>query len=225
LTIDEITDQADVMTGRRAPKELDKKTLLIQLIQEFCQEKRFFWRRKTVTFTTTSGTQAYDLTASAGANAYDLDEIISLKYVKSTSEVWDVLPVFDAAAVAESLADTTTGEPGTYAAKDGSENQINIFPIPSGTYTLRLTYWAVPDIASVTTQAVPLVPKRYHRTLVFGLASVLAAAIIPADATKAQAMQQLYLSGLQKAIDHGEFDVTKRLQFLDGEDDAIRSID
>jgi hypothetical protein len=165
MTKTQIVELADTRTERRG-KTLNKKLELLNALQEFCMESRFYWRKKTVTFSTIAGTATYDLSASGGINESDAEEIIDLQYIKTSTNVVTLTKIFDSVAQQEIAQDVTTGEPGSFFIEAGTAQTVRISPIPAGVYTMNLIFWAVPNFdPDDSSEVVPLVPAWLHRTV------------------------------------------------------------
>lgn len=146
-------------------------------LDEFCQEKHYYWRRKTFSFQTTPGVQSYDLSSNgtSQANAGDLAEIEEIFCVNAppTQFPGSVHPQFTArdqiAAIYGSSTQLELIPNNGYFLIPGEFQQLNFMSPPNSTYTVAGTYYAVPMVTDMATTDIPLVPPNLH----FGLFDVL----------------------------------------------------
>jgi len=147
-------------------------------LDEFVQEKHYWWRRKAFSLATQAGAQAYDLSKpvnQGGAGAADLVEIEELFVVNGAPCANWPLPVHPALASREIVA----GLYGNSAVQSemsrdryflslGTFQQLNLTMAPDQVFTLAGTYWAVPMVTNVASQSsIPLVPPNLHFGLVY----------------------------------------------------------
>jgi hypothetical protein len=146
-------------------------------LDEFCQEKHYWWRRKSFSFLTQQGVQSYDLASNStgSANAGDAEEIEEAFFVNATPLVHpsSVHPAFTAREwVASLYGDAVSGTipfPGYFL--DGFQNFV-FTQAPQSAFTCAATYWAVPmvtDTAGALGNPPPLVPPFLHFGLVYML--------------------------------------------------------
>jgi hypothetical protein len=224
MTIAEIIEQADIKTERRKPKELDAHLCLLQVIQDYCKAHRFSWRRRSNTFSTTAATSTYDLSSSTLLNRKDVEEIISVRYVKSVSDVQKLDFIEDAESVEEIQSSTTTGEPAAWAFDPTNpDDSILISPVPAGTYTMRVTYWAVPDLSdNESATDVPLVPRKNHSTLQKLLETEFWRVIHGPENPKYQTAKANSDAAVEQDIEKARGTTRHKMQWLDDED-SVRS--
>jgi hypothetical protein len=182
---EEIIALAHKNTGQRAANiGIDASAMLLAAVQEFCGEHRWYWRKKRFSFSTVASTATYDLTDSAIADITDLDELISLWRIDSSSSKASIEPITDEEDQIAALDDTTTGDPTGYFWEDGTDMTLRLVPIPSAVKTVRGRYWAIPSTIDSSEGTVPLVPGRLHNVLVKRLESMFLAALPEGQGTE-----------------------------------------
>jgi hypothetical protein len=150
-----------------------------QGLDEFCQEKHYWWRRKTASFQTVIGQQDYDLSSAAGGNAGDCEEIEEAYAINAppiTGHARHVHPKFTARAILTSIYGVNAVPPTPipsegYFLVPGEFQQWSFSQIPQTVFTVGFTYWAVPMIVApgVQNDVVPLVPPYLHWGLTYVL--------------------------------------------------------
>ena len=172
-SIDEIVQAANDQAERRIDEtKLNLRRELFLTIQELLHQNRFWWARKTVTFSTVAGTSEYDLTSATGANAVDVEEIESAFLVESADSNTELQPIFDPVEAAGAYSTTTRAKPARFFMKDGAWQTLKFGAPSDGVYTIRIFYWAGinPSFDEAPTgDAVPVVPGPLHYGLVIGL--------------------------------------------------------
>lgn len=233
MTLDEIKELASGNTERKGEGQLNLDLLVAKSIQKVCGKKRFWWRKRTLTFTTTASTATYDLTSSSLATTpsnagYDVEEIISVDYIRGAQDVVHLEPIFDEESQIAVLAAGETGEPGSYFNDIGSPGTLRFDKIPAGTYTIRVTFWAMPNIGSTyggveqTSGAVPLVPAGFHYVIVDRVEyDILRRLYGPTDPKVVSAKLE-YEESLEDLMAKNSFDVHKTVSFASKET-AVRS--
>lgn len=222
MTLAEIIEQADIKTERRKPKELDAHLCLLQVIQDYCKAHRFSWRRRSDTFSTVASTRSYDLSNSNILDAPDLEEIISVRYVASASDIRKVDFVEDAEAVEDLITSTTAGEPAVWAF-DPDDSDAIVLNLPAAAYTMRVTFWAVPDITdNEAATDVPLVPRRNHSTLQKLLETELWRVIHGPENPKYQTAKANSDAAVEQDIEKARGTTRHTLRWMDDED-SVRS--
>jgi hypothetical protein len=104
-------------------------------------------------------------TVGVGSGA-DVEELIDVNYVRTSSNICTLTKIFDREAQDEIIEDTTTGEPGSVFIEPGTSQTLRISPIPAGAYKIRAAYWAVPNMdPEDSSETIPLVPAWQHRTV------------------------------------------------------------
>lgn len=142
-------------------------------LDEFCQERHYWWRRKMFSFATAIGTQTYDLSAEGTGNAPDLVEIEEMFVVNSNPQFWpyNVPPEF----TARQQVGAVYGQPQVgqliprsgYFLTPGNFQQLTLSQAPNQIYTMAGTYYAVPMVTDLTTTVIPLVPPNLHFGLIY----------------------------------------------------------
>lgn len=224
MTTDDIKTVANTLAESKGSK-LDLDTLLLHRIQEFCRESRFSWRRKTTTFNTTAGTADYNLASTTllptSTDAADLEQVESVSYVASITDVRPLHPVFDIETIEYWLSDTTQDVPAYYFMKPGTDLTLRLAKVPGGTYSIRVTYWAVPATTDGSSM-VPLVPARFHGALVKGLKMDIWANAFGEGSSKYQTAQAEYMKAVEQAIEKSSWSIRREFR-LRSVDRSIRS--
>ena len=225
MTKSEIIELASSNTERRAEGQLNLNLLLMHAIQKFCAEKRFWWRKKTLTFNTSPTVSTYDLAAvtTTPANAgVEVEEITELVWVENAARIHELEPIFDDLSVIEMIENAQPGQPASYTVDPNSYQTLRI-NLPAGAYTLRMTYWAMPNPATDdVSDAVPLVPKYLHYALADRLEmDILRRLYGPLDA-KYLAAKADYEEDVLKAMAKNSFEASQAHQFITRER-AVRS--
>lgn len=224
MTIDQITDLANTQAESKG-STLDLRTMFLHRLQEFCREARFHWRRKTTTFTTTAGTADYDLSSTTllptSTDAADMEQIISVSYLASATDVRPLHPVFDIETIEYWLSDLTQDVPSYYFIKPGTDVTLRLAKVPGGAYSIRVTYWAIPATVE-NASTVPLVPARHHDALVKGLKMDIWENAFGEGSSKFQSAQASYQRAVQQAIEKNTWSTRRELR-LRSVDRSIRS--
>jgi hypothetical protein len=177
MTRSQIKAYVQSITEKKLVGQVDFDALLNQVLQEFCAEHRFWWRKKSLTFNTAANTSTYDLTTittvPAGSGVY-VEEITRLYYIDSSANIHEVTAVTDDEGVMTVIADTTTKDiPGTWSPDPNDLTlfqTIRIGPIPNGTYSMRAFFWAMPNPDQESSDdAIYIVPKPLHHVVVTGM--------------------------------------------------------
>lgn len=152
-----------------------------QALDEFCQEKHFWWRRKAASFVTVPGQPDYDLSATVaegGANATDVEEIEEMFVVSAQPFPIPVHcnPAFSARKQLYALfgnPQNMTPFPRTsFFLIPGEFQQLSFTAPPNLAMTIGFTYWAVPMITNTSqavNQPIPLVPPYLHGAMLYAL--------------------------------------------------------
>jgi hypothetical protein len=179
-SVTKIIAQVMARTENRAANKagLDWYMEFWQALDEFCQEKHFWWRRRVASFATVVGQQDYDLSDENGANAPDCEEIEEMYAinVQPCSHNQHVNPMFTARAILASIygAQAVSSNPiprDGYFLIPGEFQQLYFSQPPQAAITVGFTYWAVPMVVSadVGGDVVPLVPPYLHWGLTYML--------------------------------------------------------
>jgi hypothetical protein len=86
----EVIALATKLTENKIGSEIDAKALYTTVLQEFCAEARFWWRKIQFTFNTVNGTATYDLgsvTTVPVITGLYIDEFTKVERVDSTTQV------------------------------------------------------------------------------------------------------------------------------------------
>ena len=142
-------------------------------LDEFCQEKHFWWRRKAASFQVLPNIKQYDLSSNGTgqANATDLVEIEEMFIVNSNPQPYpySVQPEFNARQqIAAIYGSQSVGNaiPRTgYFLLPGGFQTLELGQEPNQTFAAAFTYYACPMVTDTTIDAIPLVPPNLH----FGL--------------------------------------------------------
>lgn len=214
MTRQRIIDLANTRTDKVAEKKrLDLDALFLEVLQEFCAEHRWFWRKRSVAFYTAGGTAEYNL-ADEAKDAIDCEEIISVKYFRTKDDWSPVNPIFDTDTQDASLEDDAQGEPNAYFIKTGTSTVVRMCPIPKQAYRLRITFWAMPNVTSDQQRDnIPLVPGFHHHIIVKGLIAKI---------TKDPVDIAIYQQAVDRASEVREFARGRVREFTSGEN-AVRS--
>lgn len=225
MTIDEIQTLASVRTERIADNILDMDDEFIDVVQDFCSRARFHWRKKTFTFTTVAGTSEYDLSSSSYGDIDDLEQLINLRYVASATDVRDPMSeISDSDQQDRLLADTSTTDiPTAYFIKPGTFYTVHLSPIPKAAYSIRGSYWAIPQNAELTSRAVPLVPSLFHRVLAKGLERNIWRVKYGDNDGKFLKADADYEKGVAEAVAKANFGTRKERFFRNNTEEAVRS--
>lgn len=193
-----IIDAANKRTGGVAGDKLDLNLEFLSAIQDFCLERQWWWRKKTVTLDTLEGTNVYDM---AGPNspvfALDCQRMIKVQFFPTNGQVpmsptiigqpqkmvIEVPPLFEDDHIQIAMEDDlSTGPPQSYFLVPGSSSAIQLSPIPDDAYHLRLNFWAVPNgTIDTLDDLIPLVPAYLHHLLITKLElGILSAPVIAA---------------------------------------------
>jgi hypothetical protein len=144
--------------------KFDLPAIRLAALQELCMENRWWFRRKYDSFTTVAGTQTYDLPETAGGDMDDVDEIKSLWWRESATDITEIDFVDDDASLVSAINNSTNDRPSLWMHEpDGAELTIRLSPPPESAKTVYVVYWAIPNIsADDSSTTIPLLPARYH---------------------------------------------------------------
>ena len=176
MTISEIIDLANSLTERKSEKVISMPQLFTHVLQEFCGESRFWWRKKTFTFNTVASTGTYDLTSittTPSLSGIAVEEITKVTYVRAYNDLAELYPIYDDETYIEIAEDNVTKDvPGRYLMEANNNQVLRIAPLPAAIYKIRVTYWAMPNPATdglLALASVPIVPPWFHRAIVHGM--------------------------------------------------------
>ena len=171
----EIIAHVDGLTEHRVDQSIVSIDYELNLlIQEMLQENRFWWARKTVTFSTVSGTQTYDLTSTSIVSGAigNIAEIIGVYLIDSAGDITELAPLFEVADQVVAIQETTSAEPSAWMIDPNTFGTIRFQAPADGAYTIRVVFWAGHDFvpaAGGTSDTVPVVPPWLHYGLIVGL--------------------------------------------------------
>jgi len=143
-------------------------------LDEFCQEKHYWWRRKAFSFATVIGTKSYDLADPVVGNAPDLQEIEEVFSVNANPQDWPgrIPPELTSRDLIASIYGTAIQsqipQSGYYLGFSQFQ-EFSFSEIPQQVYTVAGTYWAVPMVTDTTEEIIPLVPPNLHYGLIYVL--------------------------------------------------------
>ena len=146
-------------------------------LDEFCQERHYWWRRKATSFAVQVGVQTYDLSSNGTgqANAPDCVEIEEMFIVNANPQLWpyNVSPELTAREQIASLFGDSAVQalvPNSgYFLSPGEFQTLAFSTPPVMDYTAAFTYYAVPMVTDVTVDEIPLVPPNLHYGLLYML--------------------------------------------------------
>jgi hypothetical protein len=220
---------ANIRTGRVGEKKLDFDGEFLAVLQEFCAEYRWYWRKRSVAFSTVPGVSTYDLgSPQADApeqclDAIDCEEIISVKMFSVGKQYHKLLPLFDTDSQDEALEDDGTGTPSHYFIEPGSPRTLRVTPIPDDAYRLRISFWAMPNTtADAQSSSIPLVPGHLHRILVKGLEAQIFRYVLGDASKQYLGAKTEYEAAVARAAEKRDFAVGKAREWTSSEE-AIRS--
>ena len=142
-------------------------------IQRIVNSRRWWWRRKNFTFTLVPGTQVYDLSDPAGADATDFLEMIDLQLRLSNA---DISLIFRQVSPDETqkilTGEGTAADPTSYIIEPGTTKSIRFNVPPVSPFVVSGLYWASFDpeeLGADTSQQIPLIPRAFHYVVVLRL--------------------------------------------------------
>jgi hypothetical protein len=209
--------------SERRGKQLDLPKELANVAQEFCQERRWFWRKKTITFSTVAAQPVYDLTSvDSSMTGLTCERVLkdgATLYV-SSSEMYRLTPVFESDLQEDARQDTTQDRPSQYLF-DG-QDQLRLTKIPDAVYTVGVTAWVLPDCNTDWGDTVPLVPPHLHHILVKGLKAKIFQFTLGEGSVKYQAAIAEYNNAVLRASLNTDF-AEGRIREWRSEEHAVRS--
>jgi hypothetical protein len=171
-----VTDIIKQVMGRTENRASGKPNFDLRMefflgLDEFVQERHYWWRRKMFAFQTIIGQASYDLSQLGTGNAPDLSEIEEIFVVNAAPQFWpySVTPEFTAREqVAAIYGQQQVGQlipKSGYFLTPGAFQLLTLSQPPNQVYTIAGTYYAVPMVTDTTQETIPLVPPN----LTFGL--------------------------------------------------------
>lgn len=179
-SVSQIVNQVMARTEYRAQgnKKPDARMEFFLGLDEFCQEKHYWWRRKAFSLKTIVGQTQYDLstnTTAGGANSPDVVEIEEMFVINANPQYWPwgVPPHFSArdqvaALFGQNNIVGTVPQSGYFMALAGFQELVFMNP-PTQVNTVAATYYAVPMVTDVAADVIPLVPPNLHFGLLYML--------------------------------------------------------
>jgi len=162
----EAIDLGIEMTENRV-KKLTLSAWLDTVISGLIHEKRWWWRKKTFTFTSVVGTQQYDLASATIANADDFEEMINLSRVISGVAAAEIKYRSSPTDLQAILHSTTSGTPANYISVPGSPKVIRFGANPVAAESYRGLYWAGHNAKlGASEETIPLIPENFHYVVV-----------------------------------------------------------
>jgi len=225
-----IIQLADQRTGKIAQGKVNLDAEFVAVLQDFCGEYRWYWRRKSVGFDTTPGVPSYGLAAADNSiPAVDCEQIIrvlafGVPGTDDTHSYKNLNPILDPEAQEVAIYnEAMQGPPRSYFIDPGSSNILRLCPTPDQSYSIRVPYWAMPNLAfDDLSNDIPLVPGYLHRLLVKGLEAQIYRAVIGERAPAYQVARGEYEEARDKAALRREFTVEQGREWSNQEE-AIRS--
>lgn len=231
MTKSQIIDAAQKLTEKILIDQIDFSLLFTSVLQEFCAEQRFWWRKKSLSFSTAGATPTYDLTAitTVPANAgIFVEEITKIFRIDGTSPC-PLSPVTDDEAVAQMIADTvTTDKPGSWTIDIATSltnfQTLRLSPIPNGVYAVKVYFWAMPNINQDSSdETVYIVPVTLHHVLVTAMEKEIWRSAYGEQNPKYLTALNLYNKKVQQARVKPSFAAAKESYFSNRSGEAIRS--
>lgn len=178
-TVTQIVTQVMGRTENRASgkRNFDPLMEFFLGLDEFVQEKHYWWRRKSFSLQTLIGQQSYDLSSNATgqANAPDCVEIEEMFVINANPQYfpWGVPPHFTARDQVAALYGSnnivgTVPQTGYFMALAGFQELV-FMNKPTQVNTVAATYYAVPMVTDTSEDTIPLVPPNLHFGLVYML--------------------------------------------------------
>jgi hypothetical protein len=201
MKVSDIIEIANQRTERRGEKTLNLKAELLGVLQEFCQEHRWYWRRKSCVINTVAATYQYDLTEQGVANVTDFEQVsqAGVKLFDASGNVLGKLtPVFDIDQQEIYAESQDSGQPTVYWISENST--LNLYPNPNDVFRVRIPYWATPGMdPDSLPEEVPLVPPNLYRILIKGLEAQILRYTLGEGAAKYEAARTEYEKLVTKA--------------------------
>lgn len=222
MTRSEILELVNQLTERKAEGILSLPLLYQHVLQEFCGENRFWWRKRTFSFATVGSTAQYDLstiTTTPTLTDISVEEVTRVTYIKDPSDLVELLPIFDDLTIMEALdISSSTGAPDTYTFDLTDYKTLRILPIPDKAYTMRVVAWMTPNPATdSSSNAVPLVPPWLHRAIVAGMEKYIWRSIYGQEDPKFITASQAYDKAVAQAQIRPKFTTNYTAQLISGE--------
>ena len=217
----DIIEMAMKQTERRG-KQLDLPKELANVAQEFCQERRWHWRKKSLKFSLSPTISTYDLGTQPGMFGLTCERVAKngVRLFVSDTEKYCLSPIFESNLQDDAREDDTQDRPVSYFF-DG-QDQFRVVKIPDAAYDVRVTMWVLPDCNTDWGDTVPLVPPHLHHILVKGLKTKIFQFTLGEGSVKYQAAIGEYQAAVLRAALNTDFAEGRITQWTSDEC-AIRS--
>lgn len=227
MTRSDVIEQAQELTERRGERVLNMNVLYAQGLQKFLREKRFWWRRKTLSFTSQAGVALYDLSSSANGlpGATDLEEIITVIRYTGPNDFLELDPLFEPInqEIARLDATPATDEPSKFMIEPDTYQTLRLYNQPNGALQYVVPYWAIPNPpVDDTSDVIPLVPGYLHYALVDRLRRDIHLFLFGMESDKFKASDAEYQASLAQAEEKPAYSVRKAVELRSSEK-AVRS--
>jgi hypothetical protein len=198
--VGDIVNQVIARTQNLADGKFDMRTEFFLGLDEFCNERHFWWRKKRFTFPSIVGTASYDISALAPDFAGEIEDLFLLNADGTTIERIlqpIVTPLGEIAAINQTVQDT----PAAY-----------LLDVTTSLFTIRLqapsnvnqpmfgTYWASPQVTDPDdSETIPLVPQNIHYGLFDMLERRVYKLLLAQDDPRFEASDATYQAFITKA--------------------------
>lgn len=208
----------------------DFQMKLTQVMQEFCAEFRFWWRKKNLSFSTAASTSTYDLTAitttPAGAGIF-VEEITNVSRIESSTQVCPLDPVTDDVSIAGYVNDTTTDKPSVWMPDYSSLSNVQVLrlgKVPNGVYLMHVYFWAIPNpVPDTSDDTIYIVPPFLHHAIQTGLEREVWRLAYGTQDPKYITAAQSYAKKVSAAKIKRSIDSSHVNKFINQDGEAIRS--
>lgn len=212
--------------------QLDWNTLFTQVLQEFCAEYRFWWRKKRLTFSTVAGTPTYDLTAitTSPTNAgLFVEEITKIARVESSSSMCTLNPVTDDLSIAGYENDATQDKPSVWMPDESSlttPQSIRLGKTPNAVYSIYVFFWAMPvSVQDAADDTIYVVPPFLHHVVTTALEKEVWRAYKGGSDPRFATASNLYNKKVSAAKIKRSIDGEHVAKFQNNNEEAVRSTD
>jgi hypothetical protein len=209
----------------------DWQEKLTNVMQDFAQGYRYWWRKKRFTFVTAAATPTYDLTAitttPTGAGVF-VEEITAVVGLGGTSGNWTLNPVTDDEAIAGYVNDAVTADkPSVWMPEDNDLVNAQILrfgPIPNGVYTLQVHAWMLPNPAQDSADdRIYIIPPWLHHVVQSGLETEVWRLTYGAEDARYVTAKQTYEAKKAQAKLKRSIDSSHAMQYKNFGNESVRS--
>lgn len=191
-------------------KDLDLNAEFLLSLQEFCGERKWFWRRKVIKFDTVAGTPTYDLSEIIDVWGAAIENYIKVKIVDpSSGKLCTLTAVHGLDSQQNAMEDTTQAKPQHYFPDldtSSSSQVIRVTAVPDGIYPTRVSFWAVPVmVPAKQPNQIPLVPGHLHWLAALAFEKNILRACLGDEASEYMAASNAYAVGLSRSSIIEEF--------------------